>query len=91
MDDNSKDTALARLAELVVRRLDRLEDRLRGVEQDNGEIINLLIAVKAGLEATPADLLIAAALDADEAEDDEADSDGGEAGGGGPRNGARLH
>lgn len=61
MDDTSKDLVLARLdrlTEMVTRRLDLLEERLRGLEQDNGEIINLLIAVKAGLEECAGDLLI---------------------------------
>ncbi|WP_353858413.1 hypothetical protein [Azospirillum formosense] len=53
MDDTNNDPVLARLDRLtdsVTRRLDKLEERLRILEQDNGEIINLLIAVKAGLE-----------------------------------------
>ncbi|WP_448203664.1 hypothetical protein [Azospirillum sp. sgz302134] len=61
MDDINKDPVLAhldRLTELVTRRLDKLDERLRGLEQDNGEIINLLIAVKAGLEECTGDLLI---------------------------------
>jgi len=60
MDDNKPDPVLARLdrlSELLIRRLDRLEQRVRGLEQDNGEIINLLIAVKAGLEEASGDLL----------------------------------
>ena len=69
MDDSIKDPVLARidrLTDMVTRRLDKLEERLRGLEQDNGEIINLLIAVKAGLEECSGDLLI-------EAEEIEAD------------------
>jgi hypothetical protein len=69
MDDSTKDLVLARidrLTDMVTRRLDKLEERLRGLEQDNGEIINLLIAVKAGLEECSGDLLI-------EAEEIEAD------------------
>ena len=61
MDDSIKDPVLARidrLTDMVTRRLDKLEERLRGLEQDNGEIINLLIAVKAGLEECSGDLLI---------------------------------
>lgn len=60
MDDSHNDPVLARLdrlSELLVHRLDRLEQRVRGLEQDNGEIINLLIAVKAGLEEASGDLL----------------------------------
>ncbi len=60
MDDRNNDPVLARLdrlSELLVRRLDRLEERVRGLEQDNGEMINLLIAVKAGLEEASGDLL----------------------------------
>ncbi|WP_199231785.1 hypothetical protein [Azospirillum sp. TSO35-2] len=48
---------LDRLSELLLNRIDRLEERVRGLEQDNGEIINLLIAVKAGLEEASGDLL----------------------------------
>ena len=69
MDDSTNDPVLARidrLTDMVTRRLDKLEERLRGLEQDNGEIINLLIAVKAGLEECSGDLLI-------EAEEIEAD------------------
>ena len=69
MDDSIKDPVLARidrLTDMVTRRLDKLEERLRGLEQDNGEIINLLIAVKAGLEECSGDLLI-------ETEESEAD------------------
>lgn len=68
MDDNSNDPVLARidrLCELFTRRIDKLEERLRGLEQDNGEIINLLIAVKAGLEECVGDPLI----EPDEAEE----------------------
>lgn len=60
MDDSNNDPVLARLdrlSELLVHRLDRLEQKVRGLEQDNGEIINLLIAVKAGLEEASGDLL----------------------------------
>ena len=68
MDDTINDPVLARLdrlSELVTRRLDKLEEHLRGLEQDNGEIINLLIAVKAGLEECTGELLV----EADEADE----------------------
>ena len=68
MDDTTKDPVferLDRLSELITRRLDKLEERLRSLEQDNGEIINLLIAVKAGLEECTGDLLV----EPDEAEE----------------------
>ncbi len=61
MDDSSNDQVLARidrLTEQVARRLDKLEERLRLLEQDNAEIINLLIAVKAGLEDATGDGLL---------------------------------
>ncbi|WP_207455871.1 hypothetical protein [Azospirillum sp. SYSU D00513] len=61
MDDSSNDPLLARidrLTEQVSRRLDQLEERLRLLEQDNGEIINLLIAVKAGLEEATGEILV---------------------------------
>lgn len=48
---------LDRLSDLLLRRIDRLEERVRSLEQDNGEIINLLIAVKAGLEEASGDLI----------------------------------
>ena len=48
---------LDRLSDLLMRRIDRLEERVRSLEQDNGEIINLLIAVKAGLEEASGDLI----------------------------------
>ena len=70
MDDTSKDPLLDRLdrlTEMVARRLGTLEERLRCLEQDNGEIINLLIAVKAGLEECSVEPLI----EADEAEADD--------------------
>ncbi|MBP2295717.1 hypothetical protein [Azospirillum rugosum] len=73
MDDISKDPVLDRLdrlTEMVTRRLDKIEERLRCLEQDNGEIINLLIAVKAGLEECSGELLI----DAEDADTDDAPS-----------------
>ncbi|MFC5355705.1 hypothetical protein [Azospirillum himalayense] len=73
MDDTNTDPVLARLDRLtdsVTRRLDKLEERLRILEQDNGEIINLLIAVKAGLEECAGDIaageLLIEAEDADD-------------------------
>lgn len=63
---------LDRLSDLLMRRIDRLEERVRTLEQDNGEIINLLIAVKAGLEEASGDLI--AQL---EEADDSAGHDGG--------------
>lgn len=62
---------LDRLSDLLLRRIDRLEERVRSLEQDNGEIINLLIAVKAGLEEASGDLIaqLEDAEDAAEGED----------------------
>jgi len=79
MDDSNNDPVLARLdrlSELLAHRLDRLEQKVRGLEQDNGEIINLLIAVKAGLEEASGDLLAQLEAQADEPipEDDGPDS-----------------
>ncbi|MBP2228353.1 hypothetical protein [Azospirillum agricola] len=77
MDDSNTDPVLARLdrlSELLVRRLDRLEQKVRGLEQDNGEIINLLIAVKAGLEEASGDLI--AQLEEFQADDPVPDDDG---------------
>ncbi|MBY6262912.1 hypothetical protein EI613_13485 [Azospirillum sp. 412522] len=62
---------LDRLSDLLMRRIDRLEERVRSLEQDNGEIINLLIAVKAGLEEASGDLI---------AQLEDADADGPEDG-----------
>lgn len=63
MDDSKPQTVPAsspdRLIERLVHRIERLEERIRVLEQDNGEIISLLIAIKAGLEdcvVEPADL-----------------------------------
>ena len=43
-------TRFDQLSDRIARRIGQLEERVRHLEQDNGEIINLLIAVKAGLE-----------------------------------------
>ncbi|WP_148219163.1 hypothetical protein [Azospirillum sp. B510] len=67
---------LDRLSDLLMRRIDRLEERVRGLEQDNGEIINLLIAVKAGLEEASGDLI----AQLEEADDGTGPEDGSEAG-----------
>lgn len=51
--DSPEDRLLSRfdqLSDRITRRIGLLEERVRHLEQDNGEIINLLIAVKAGLE-----------------------------------------
>lgn len=52
--DNSKTQPVPataeRLIERLVQRIEGLEQRIRVLEQDNGEIISLLIAIKAGLE-----------------------------------------
>ncbi|MBP2301468.1 hypothetical protein [Azospirillum picis] len=68
---------LDRLSDLLIRRLDRLEERIRSLEQDNGEIINLLIAVKAGLEEASGDL-VAQLEEAEELTAGRADRDDGE-------------
>ena len=67
---------LDRLSDLLMRRIDRLEERVRSLEQDNGEIINLLIAVKAGLEEASGDL-IAQLEEADDTAGPEFASDNG--------------
>lgn len=67
MDDSKPQTVPAntperlpeRQIERLVHRIERLEERIRVLEQDNGEIISLLIAIKAGLEdcvVEPADI-----------------------------------
>ncbi|MCG5242264.1 hypothetical protein [Azospirillum doebereinerae] len=97
MDDNKPDPVLARLdrlSELLIRRLDRLEQRVRGLEQDNGEIINLLIAVKAGLEEASGDLLAQLEeFQGDEAPipGDEGPDDQSHGGNGGGQPGPMLH
>lgn len=73
-DRNDPDlrTQLARLTELVARRFDRIEERLNGLDRDNGEIIGMLIALKAGLDGTLGDLAaeVAALDDTDDPDDD---------------------
>ncbi|KAA0580561.1 hypothetical protein FZ983_13400 [Azospirillum sp. B21] len=71
---------LDRLSDLLLRRIDRLEERVRSLEQDNGEIINLLIAVKAGLEEASGDLIAQLEEAEDAAEGDEGNEDGAEDG-----------
>lgn len=67
---------LDRLSDLLMRRIDRLEERVRSLEQDNGEIINLLIAVKAGLEEASGDLI----AQLEEADDGTGQDDGSDDG-----------
>lgn len=71
---------LDRLSDLLLRRIDRLEERVRSLEQDNGEIINLLIAVKAGLEEASGDLIAQLEDAEDAAEADAGSEDGAEDG-----------
>lgn len=71
---------LDRLSDLLLRRIDRLEERVRSLEQDNGEIINLLIAVKAGLEEASGDLIAQLEDGVDAAEGEEESEDGAEDG-----------
>lgn len=71
---------LDRLSDLLLRRIDRLEERVRSLEQDNGEIINLLIAVKAGLEEASGDLIAQLEDAEDAAGGDEGSEDGAEDG-----------
>lgn len=73
-DDRNNDPVLARLdrlSDLLIHRIDRLEERVRGLEQDNGEMINLLIAVKAGLEEASGDLLAQLEEDSSEGSEDD--------------------
>ncbi|NYZ12935.1 hypothetical protein HL658_10255 [Azospirillum sp. RWY-5-1] len=72
LNDHDLRAQLARLTELVARRFDRIEERLNGLDRDNGEIIGMLIALKAGLDGTLGDLAaeVAALDDADEPDDD---------------------
>lgn len=71
---------LDRLSDLLLRRIDRLEERVRSLEQDNGEIINLLIAVKAGLEEASGDLIAQLEDAEDAAEGNEGSEEGAEDG-----------
>ncbi|PWC83389.1 hypothetical protein TSH100_20420 [Azospirillum sp. TSH100] len=71
---------LDRLSDLLMRRIDRLEERVRSLEQDNGEIINLLIAVKAGLEEASGDLIAQLEEADDGAGRDDGTDDGSEDG-----------
>ena len=71
-NDHDLRAQLARLTELVTRRFDRIEERLTGLDRDNGEIIGMLIALKAGLDGTLGDLAaeVAALDDSDDLDDD---------------------
>lgn len=73
--DNDLQAQIARLTSLVTHRFDRIEERLNGLDRDNGEIIGLLIVLRAGLEDAVGDLAAeaaeAAALDDTDEPDDE--------------------
>lgn len=71
MDDSSKDPILDRLdrlSERLMERMDRLEERLRALEQDNGEMISLLIAIRAQLEDAACDLMMEQSGEPDDTE-----------------------
>lgn len=75
--DNSDDPLLApiiarldRLNDTIEGRLDALDERLRGLEREAGEIINLLVSIKASLDCAVEDLVEEAAEDDDDDDDD---------------------
>jgi len=72
--DHSDDPLLApilerldRLHDAIEGRVEALDERLRGLEREAGEIINLLVSIKASLDCAVEDLV--------EAEDEEDDDD----------------
>lgn len=74
-NDHDLQAQIARLTALMIHRFDRIEERLNGLDRDNGEIIGMLIALKAGLEDAVGELAAEAAEaalldDADEPDDD---------------------
>jgi len=71
--DHSDDPILARLdrlTELVERRFDALDERLQGLEQEAGEILNLLVAIKSCLDCATEELI------EDDDDEDDTDDDG---------------
>lgn len=74
-NDDTVHARLDRLTELFTQRFQQIEDRLKGLDQDTGEIIGLLIALRAGLEEVSGDGNADLAHDLDD--DDAVDSRGG--------------
>jgi uncharacterized protein YPO0396 len=77
--DHSDDPLLApilarldRLHETIEGRFDALDERLRGLERESGEIINLLVSIKASLDCA-VDELVEAADEEDDDDDDDSD------------------
>ncbi|WP_448192191.1 hypothetical protein [Azospirillum sp. sgz301742] len=75
--DHSDDPLLApilarldRLTEAVEVRMDALDQRLRGLEREAGEIIDLLVSIKAGLDCAVDEL-----VEAEDEDDDDDDSE----------------
>ena len=76
--DQSDDPLLApifarldRLHETIESRFEQLDQRLRGLEREAGEIIDLLVSIKASLDTAVEDLV-------EEADDDDDDDDDAE-------------
>jgi len=77
--DNSDDPLLApifarldRLHDTIEGRFEALDERLRGLERECGEIINLLVSIKASLDCA-VDELVEEAVDDDD-DDDESEA-----------------
>lgn len=62
---------LDRLHQTIEGRFDALDQRLRGLEREAGEIINLLVSIKASLDCAVEDLVEAEDEDDDEDDDSE--------------------
>lgn len=61
---------LDRLSETIESRIAALDERVRNLERENGEIINLLVSIKAGLDCAVDELVEEAADDDDDEDDD---------------------
>ena len=75
--DHSDDPLLApilarldRLNETIEGRMEALDERLRGLEREAGEIINLLVSIKANLDCAVDELVEAEDEDDDDDDDD---------------------
>lgn len=79
--DNSDESPLApiferldRLHETLEGRFEAFDERLRGLERECGEIINLLVSIKASLDCAVDELVEEAAEDDDDDDDDESET-----------------
>lgn len=75
MDDSDDPLApilarLDRLNDAFEARFEALDQRLHGLERESGEIINLLVSIKASLDCAVGELIDETADDEDDDEDD---------------------